>query len=106
MRFGRLLVQDNPDKLLEYHGLPTLEAVFLKLCQLDSAQIPEMSKTDVMRYNAPEDKVTISTIEMEKKNLKNDNNNEDKRDINENIESSTKTENKENKTEDKPKGKH
>ena len=94
MRFGRLLVQDNPDKLLEYHGLPTLEAVFLKLCQLDSAQVPEMAKTDVMRYSAPEDKISVSTIEIERKNLRN----EDKRDINENIEMTVKSEDKENKT--------
>lgn len=109
MRFGRLLVQDNPDKLLEYHGLPTLEAVFLKLCQLDSAQVPEMTKTDVMRYNAPDDKVTVSTIEMEKKNMRKVDNSGDKRDINENIEMSIKSEDKENKTDindNKPKGRH
>lgn len=97
MRFGRLLVQDNPDKLLEHHGLPTLEAVFLKLCQLDSAQVPEISKTDVMRYNPPDEKVTVATIEMEKRNLRNAET--DKKDINENIENS-RTEDKENKDEE------
>lgn len=64
MRFGRLLVQSNPEDLLAHHGLPTLEAVFLKLCQLDSAQVPEAVKTDAHRFehnnnNAP-------AIEMKK----------------------------------------
>jgi len=85
MRFGRLLVQDNPDKLLEYHGLPTLEAVFLKLCQLDSAQVPEVVKTDAMRYSGIDDSMQISTIDLEKKNLRNISAIEDRKDINENI---------------------
>jgi ABC-type multidrug transport system ATPase subunit/ABC-type multidrug transport system permease subunit len=88
MRFGRLLVQNNPDALLEQHNLPTLEAVFLKLCQLDSAQIPETAQTDAMRYSGI-DEMVISTIETEKKNLKNINSVEitkENTDINENIE--------------------
>lgn len=67
MRFGRLLVQSNPEDLLAHHGLPTLEAVFLKLCQLDSAQVPEAVKTDAHRFehnnnNAP-------AIEMKKESI-------------------------------------
>ncbi len=88
MRFGRLLVQNNPDELLEQHNLPTLEAVFLKLCQLDSAQVPETAKSDAMRYSGI-DEMVVSTIETEKKNLKNMNSVEitkENTDINENIE--------------------
>ena len=55
MRFGRLLTQSNPEALLAHHGLPTLEAVFLKLCQLDSAQVPEAVKTDAVRYDTKTD---------------------------------------------------
>ena len=74
MRFGRMLVESNPDKLLEYHGLPTLEAVFLKLCQLDSG--PESQRVNQLDTNAnekTEDKnnYTISIIDNEKKNMKN-----------------------------------
>lgn len=74
MRFGRMLVESNPDKLLEYHGLPTLEAVFLKLCQLDSG--PESQRVNQLDTNAnekTEDKnnYTISIIDSEKKNIKN-----------------------------------
>ena len=63
MRFGRLLVQSNPEELLAHHGLPTLEAVFLKLCQLDSAQVPEAVKTDAHRY---ETNNNLPAIEMKK----------------------------------------
>lgn len=59
MRFGRLLTQSNPEELLVKHGLPTLEAVFLKLCQLDSAHVPEGVKTDVVSYNEDKNNVTI-----------------------------------------------
>lgn len=64
MRFGRLLVQSNPEELLTHHGLPTLEAVFLKLCQLDSAQVPEAVKSDSMRYN--ESDFNLNQIEYKK----------------------------------------
>lgn len=64
MRFGRLLVQSNPEELLAHHGLPTLEAVFLKLCQLDSAQIPEAVKTDAHRYETNNN--NLPAIEMKK----------------------------------------
>lgn len=64
MRFGRLLVQSNPEELLTLHGLPTLEAVFLKLCQLDSAQVPESVKSDAVRYN--ENNNNLAQIEMKK----------------------------------------
>ncbi|KAH7645562.1 LOW QUALITY PROTEIN: ABC transporter G family member 20 [Dermatophagoides farinae] len=87
MRFGRLLVQSNPEELLVRHGLPTLEAVFLKLCQLDSAQIPESVKTDAVRYDDEKNNVTIETkkddlpmviVNGEKGDIeKNINNNED-----------------------------
>ena len=63
MRFGRLLVQSNPEELLTHHGLPTLEAVFLKLCQLDSAQVPEMVKADSNRYGSDSN---LAAIEMKK----------------------------------------
>ncbi|UXI22785.1 VWA domain-containing protein [Sarcoptes scabiei] len=59
MRFGRLLVQANPEELLVQHGLPTLEAVFLKLCQLDSAQIPEGIKTDSSSFSESKNDVTL-----------------------------------------------
>jgi len=36
MRFGRLLVEASPERLLEKFNLTTLEEVFLKLCELDS----------------------------------------------------------------------
>ena len=65
MRFGRLLVQSNPEELLTHHGLPTLEAVFLKLCQLDSAQVPEGVKTDTHRY----DNNNSLAIEMKKEGI-------------------------------------
>ena len=35
MRSGRLLAESPPLHLMETHGLPTLEDVFLKLCQQD-----------------------------------------------------------------------
>lgn len=36
MRFGRLLVEASPDRLLQKFNMTTLEEVFLKLCELDS----------------------------------------------------------------------
>ena len=36
MRFGRILIEANPEKLLKRYNFPTLEEVFLKLCQLDA----------------------------------------------------------------------
>lgn len=37
MRLGRILAEENPEFLLERHASPTLEEVFLKLCEADSA---------------------------------------------------------------------
>ena len=36
MRFGRILVEESPDFLLKVYNFPTLEEVFLKICELDS----------------------------------------------------------------------
>ncbi len=36
MRFGRILIEESPDYLLQRYNYPTLEEVFLKLCELDS----------------------------------------------------------------------
>jgi ABC-type multidrug transport system ATPase subunit len=36
MRFGRILIEESPDYLLQQFNYPTLEEVFLKLCELDS----------------------------------------------------------------------
>ena len=70
MRFGRLLVQSNPEELLTHHGLPTLEAVFLKLCQLDSAQVPETVKADSHRYESNNNiNNNIDVIEFKKEPL-------------------------------------
>ena len=41
MRFGRILVQDSPDTLLEAHNCTILEDVFLRLCQQDCGEIKE-----------------------------------------------------------------
>lgn len=38
MREGKLLMERNPNELLQSMALPTLEAVFLSLCQMDSIQ--------------------------------------------------------------------
>lgn len=35
MREGKLLMERNPNELLQSMALPTLEAVFLSLCQMD-----------------------------------------------------------------------
>lgn len=37
MREGKLLMEKDPNQLLQQMALPTLEAVFLHLCRLDSA---------------------------------------------------------------------
>ncbi|XP_027200085.2 ABC transporter G family member 20-like [Dermatophagoides pteronyssinus] len=98
MRFGRLLVQSNPEELLVRHGLPTLEAVFLKLCQLDSAQIPESVKTDaanntIVAYSGGsdaietkkvDDNLPMVTVNYEKSDIErspNNNNNDDNNNI-------------------------
>jgi len=39
MRFGRILTEQTPDYLLKRYGFPTLEEVFLKVCELDSQGI-------------------------------------------------------------------
>src|SRR5690242_6347861 len=36
MRFGRILLEESPDFLLKTYNYPTLEEVFLKVCELDS----------------------------------------------------------------------
>lgn len=36
MRFGRILIEESPEYLLKRFNYPTLEEVFLKLCELDS----------------------------------------------------------------------
>lgn len=41
MRFGRILVQDTPDRLLAAHNCTILEDVFLRLCQQDCGDIKE-----------------------------------------------------------------
>ena len=38
MRFGRLLAEDRPDRLLEVYDKPNLESVFLHLCLSDSSE--------------------------------------------------------------------
>ncbi len=44
MRNGRLLTEASPSDLLAFHGLPTLEDVFLKLC-LDMDGVGDGSST-------------------------------------------------------------
>ena len=38
MRFGKLLAEDSPTKLLQRYELPTLEDVFLNLCHKDETE--------------------------------------------------------------------
>ena len=42
MRFGRLLAEDSPDRLLEIYDKPNLESVFLHLCVSDSSERGDM----------------------------------------------------------------
>ena len=42
MRSGRLLAEDSPEELRQLHGLNTLEAVFLKLSQIDEKTLSEI----------------------------------------------------------------
>lgn len=42
MRFGRILAQDSPEKLLTHFNTTVLEDVFLKLCQQDSEDIKQI----------------------------------------------------------------
>lgn len=37
MRYGKLLAEDSPNKLLEDHNTNNLEDVFLALCRRDEA---------------------------------------------------------------------
>lgn len=39
MRFGRILIEESPEFLLKTYNFPTLEEVFLKVCELDSQGI-------------------------------------------------------------------
>lgn len=39
MRFGRILIEESPEYLLKRYNYPTLEEVFLKVCELDSQGI-------------------------------------------------------------------
>jgi len=39
MRFGRILIEESPQFLLKAYSFPTLEEVFLKVCELDSQGI-------------------------------------------------------------------
>ena len=38
MRFGRLLAENSPDRLLEIFDKPNLESVFLQLCVSDDSE--------------------------------------------------------------------
>lgn len=59
MRNGRLLAEDSPEHMLTIHNLPTLEAVFLKLCMAESggaeegAEAPTDPKDVVVASNKP-----------------------------------------------------
>eukprot|EP00096_Caligus_rogercresseyi_P014658 TRINITY_DN7173_c0_g1_i1.p1 TRINITY_DN7173_c0_g1~~TRINITY_DN7173_c0_g1_i1.p1 ORF type:complete len:745 (+),score=193.02 TRINITY_DN7173_c0_g1_i1:231-2465(+) len=44
MRYGRLLAEDSPARLMKSFNKPTLEQVFFKLCQKESSEEPKANK--------------------------------------------------------------
>ncbi|KAI2799937.1 hypothetical protein BLOT_012148 [Blomia tropicalis] len=52
MRNGRMLVQDNPNRLLHHYGLDTLEQVFLKLCTSAKAKRIHDDYSDLKQFPA------------------------------------------------------
>jgi ABC-type multidrug transport system ATPase subunit len=57
MRFGRILIEESPDYLLQRFKYPTLEEVFLKLCELDSKGV---DISDYHREHNPKECKAIS----------------------------------------------
>lgn len=64
MRKGRLMIEDDPLKLMSEYGSKTLEDAFLQLCQLDSKRNTMRTAKDIITFKTMRSKSIVRITEL------------------------------------------